>query len=177
MDKLLYSLGINVDVDRLQDELKYILTLTQWHPLNNQISVQYRAGDDEDIWYSGGGKLGEWIDGKWCPFFDERDFNIINPALKGSYLDQVLNSMPVTAVRARLMRLKPKSCYSIHVDRTARYHIALHTNQHARFIFTKNNQVHQIPADGNVYFANTVLEHTAINGGQDDRIHLVFLAA
>ena len=177
MDELLYSLGMNVDVTKLQDELKYILTLTQWHPLNNQISVQYRAGDEDTAWYSGGGKLGEWIDGKWSPFFDERDFNVINPALKGSYLEHVLTAMPVTAVRARLMRLKSKSCYSVHVDRTPRYHIAIHTNPHARFIFTKNNQVHQIPADGNVYFANTVLEHTAMNGGQDDRVHLVFLAA
>ncbi len=177
MSDLFYSLDVKVEVDKLQKDLEYVLSLTPWHPLNSQICVQYRAGDEEDAWYSGSGKLGEWIDGKWTPYFDERDFNLINPALHGSYLEHVIKSMPFTAVRTRLMRLSPKHCYSVHVDRTPRYHIALHTNPHARFIFTKENRVYQIPADGNVYYANTVLEHTAMNGGTEDRIHLVFLAA
>lgn len=177
MSDLFYELDVNLEVDKLRKDLEYVLTLTDWHPFNSQICVQYRAGDEDNAWYSGSGKLGEWIDGKWTPYFDERDFNIINPALKGSYIEHVLKSMPVNAVRARLMRLSPKSCYSIHVDRTPRYHVALHTNPHARFIFTKENKVLQIPADGKVYFTNTILEHTAMNGGQEDRVHLVFLAA
>lgn len=176
MNELFHSLDLKFDVTELKNDLTHILTLTDWHPENNQICVQHRLGDEDNIWFGGSGKLGEWIDGKWSPYFNENDFDIINPALKGSYIEHVLDSLPFVPVRARLMKLRPKSCYSIHVDRTARYHMAIHTNSHARFVFTQDNQVYQIPEDGHVYFTNTIHEHTALNGGMVDRVHLVLLA-
>ena len=32
---------------------------------------------------------------------------------------------------------------------------------------------HHIPADGNIYLTDNTKNHTAINGGEEDRIHLV----
>ena len=45
MSDLFYSLDVKVEVDKLQKDLEYVLSLTSWHPLNSQICVQYRAGD------------------------------------------------------------------------------------------------------------------------------------
>ena len=177
VDPLFNKLDLNFDIVKLKEELDHILTLTQWHPDEKQISLQYKQGEEENAWYSGCGILGEWRDKKWFPFFDEKDFNLINPALKGSYFEHVLNSMPFKPVRTRIMNLAPKRCYSVHVDDSNRYHLALVTNYHARFIFTKEEKVYHIPADGNPYFVDTIKEHTAINGGNANRIHMVMLPA
>jgi Aspartyl/Asparaginyl beta-hydroxylase len=175
MDQLFHKIDLNFDIAKLQEELEHILTLTQWHSVENQISLQYTQGEEDNAWYSGCGKLGEWRDKKWFPRFKEKDFNIINPALKGTYFEHVLNNMPFKPVRTRIMNLEPKRCYSVHRDDTNRYHLALVTNYHARFIFTKEEKVYHIPADGNLYFVDTIKEHTAINGGNENRIHMVLL--
>lgn len=80
---------------------------------------------------------------------------------------------PFQIGRVRLMKLNPKSCYSMHKDDGIRYHVPLKTNEQA-FLLFKENGAFQIPADGRVYGTNTMLEHTAMNGGDEDRIHLVF---
>lgn len=176
-DDIFQRIDASIDTNRLLREISHILTQTDWHPADSQISLQHRQGDEENPWHSGVGTIGEWQGDQWVPYFDERDFNILNPQLKGSYFEEVLASMPFVPVRSRLMKMPPKKCYSIHVDETNRYHIALQTNYHARFIFTKAEKIYHIPADGNIYWVDTLQEHTAINGGKDDRIHLVMLPA
>ena len=176
-DDMFKQIPATIDVDRLMSEIEMILRMTAWHPADSQIALQYRLGDEDNPWHSGTGTIGEWQGSVWVPYFDERDFNILNPALHGTYFQEVLASMPFTAVRSRLMKMPPKKCYSIHVDETNRYHVAIQTNYHARFIFTEAERIFHIPADGNIYWVDTLQEHTAINGGKDDRIHLVMLPA
>lgn len=176
-DEIFKKIAADIDVKRLLAETKTLLSMTTWHPDDSQISLQHRKGDEENPWHSGVGTIGEWQGDEWVPYFDERDFNILNPQLENTYFAQVLRSMPFKPVRSRLMKMPPKKCYSIHVDETNRYHLALQTNYHARFIFTKAERIYHIPADGNIYWVDTIQEHTAINGGKEDRIHLVMLPA
>ena len=91
----------------------------------------------------------------------------------GNTVEEVLNNLPFKPVRARLMRLIPKRCYSTHYDFTGRYHLALVTSYHAHFVFVKDQKVVHIPADGCAYYVDTTKMHTALNGDTEDRIHLV----
>lgn len=177
MTDLFKMINADIDVKQLLKEVDDILELTTWHQYDSQISLQHRIQDAGNPWHSGVGTIGEWQGSQWVPYFDEREFNIINPALSGTYFEELLKSMPFVPVRSRLMRMSPKKCYSIHVDETNRYHVALKTNYHARFVFTERERVFHIPADGNIYWVDTLQEHTAMNGGNEDRIHLVMLPA
>lgn len=175
MTDLFRSIQTGFDINRLQSELNDILAMTTWDQKENQISLQYRAIDSDDPWHSGVGSTVEIKDGKRIQRFTEQEFDLINPALAGTYTEHVLKSLPFQPVRTRIMRMLPKRCYSVHVDGTARYHLALVTSYHARFIFTEAEKIYHIPADGNLYFVDTTQEHTAINGNTEDRVHMVML--
>ncbi len=74
------------------------------------------------------------------------------------------------------MNLAPKSCYSLHQDPTKRYHLVLKTNPQAFLIFAEAG-LFPIPADGRLYQVDTRRPHTAMNGGEENRVHLVFAEA
>lgn len=73
--------------------------------------------------------------------------------------------------RTRVMKLKPKTCYSYHRDMTMRIHIPLITNSGCMLIV--NDEVKKLPADGNWYLIDTTKRHTAINASLKERIHIV----
>ena len=64
-----------------------------------------------------------------------------------------------------------KSCYSMHRDQTPRLHIPLVTNPQCYIVFQKGQVEHL--TTGSVYWVDTRLEHTAMNGSDVDRLHLV----
>ena len=133
-----------------------------------QISLQMREGSDNQ-WYEGCGKL-KSIKGK------EEDYNLIVPELKGTYIDEMFQALPFKPVRARLMRMKSRSCYSIHRDQSPRYHIAIFTNPLAKFIFIEKERIFHIPSDGYLYWTDTREVHTFINGTVNEnekRLHLL----
>ena len=113
------------------------------------------------------------------------DYNLIIPELKGTYIEEMLESLPFKPVRARLTKTGAETCWSLHRDLAARYHIAIITNPLARFIFSEKERLFHIPADGHVYWVDTREEHTFINGIDKfingelnppevvDRIHLI----
>jgi hypothetical protein len=162
-------IALNLDVPRLQGEVDALLDR---HPLifdsTKQLALQMRAGSD-DPWYES------------C--YQEKDiapeesYDTLIPELRGSYLADVLASFPFPICRARLLGLTPRTCYSVHRDATARYHVAINTSEHALFIFVEQDRVIRVPADGNAYFVDTREVHTAMNGGRDLRTHLVVAAA
>ena len=93
-------------------------------------------------------------------------------AKKGDTLSTIAKTNNITL--AKLMKLNPKSCYSIHEDPDARYHIAILTNPKAKFVFTKKEKLFHIPADEHLYWVDTREEHTFINGSLDSsRLHLI----
>jgi hypothetical protein len=153
------------DVDKLRSATEELLSE---HPLifdtTKQLALQVRKGST-DPWYESC-----YQESQIAP---EREYDTLNPELRGTYFEEVIDRLPFPVVRARLLALEPRSCYSVHRDETARYHIAIDTTPHALFVFVERNEVFRVPADGNLYWLDTREVHTAMNGGRDLRIHLV----
>ncbi|MGY8983524.1 MAG: hypothetical protein ACKVHG_02965, partial [Sphingomonadales bacterium] len=73
--------------------------------------------------------------------------------------------------RIRVLLKKIYNCNSWHRDPEPRLHIPVYTNPGSLFIV--NHHCTHLPADGSVYFTDTRGYHTAINGGESNRIHIV----
>ena len=137
------------------------------HP-DGQLAIQT---DDptHDNWQAGIGKsvakTPEW----------EHQFCHIQPALKGTVIEDYLAWLEVPVYRTRIMASRPKSCYSIHRDYSPRLHLPLITNKQCNFVFTNPAQLIHMPADGRTYWVDTKKEHTFMNGSLESRLHLVMI--
>ena len=100
----------------------------------------------------------------------ELEYNMVNEVYEGTIFERVIRDL--NGVRARLMTKMMHTTYSVHSDKTPRYHLALITNPNAYFIFPTLNKIMHIPADGYVYEVDTTLPHSFANCGPD-RTHLV----
>jgi len=72
--------------------------------------------------------------------------------------------------RTRVMKLQSRKVMSVHKDKTPRIHIPISTNDGCRMMV--GNQCYTLEA-GKMYWTDTRLEHTAFNGGEYPRIHIV----
>jgi len=171
MNELVKKFESNFDLYKMIDCLETVVAKTPWHSKENQIAIQVKDGSTD--WHDGLGKASVQTDKGWEEAVNEQEYTHIHPELKGSYFDEILQSLPFKPVRARLMRLIPKRCYSTHYDFTGRYHLAIITSRHAHFVFVKDQKIIHVPADGCLYYVNTTKMHTALNGDTEDRIHLV----
>jgi hypothetical protein len=87
--------------------------------------------------------------------------------------EEIYKTFPHKIGRMRLMKMGPKKCYWLHNDPgLIRYHFAVVTNPGAFILYEKGNHYH-IPADGYAYEMDANTNHTALNSGREDRIHLV----
>jgi len=104
---------------------------------------------------------------------DEHAFSEFVPALKGSYFEEVHSALAARFPigRMRVLMKEPITCNSWHRDPEPRLHIPIHTNPGAVMIV--NNHCTHLPADGSVYFTDTRGYHSAINGGEKQRVHIV----
>jgi hypothetical protein len=156
------QLPIKIDLSRLQIETAILLSnktkLTQ-------VSIQTNGDDD---WTSGNGSR---------PGQAEEQWNVIHPQLVGSWWESFINALPMPVYRARIMKMLPRTCYSIHKDIGPRLHIAISTNPQAKFLFTDPAELIHIPADGNVWWVDTRHEHSAFNGSMQSRLHLIMCLA
>ena len=130
---------------------------------SNQIILQTQVEGNED-WLTGVGSI-EKLENK-----QENDYVHIQPSLRGSELEQLINQYG--AYRTRIMRMPPISCYSVHRDFSVRIHIPVVSNNDS-FLIWPRLQVCSRLLPGLVYWTDTTKEHTAINGGDLDRIHIV----
>ncbi len=103
----------------------------------------------------------------------EIDFSEFNPKFKGTYFEHVHNELakrfPIG--RTRVLSKGLYNCNSWHRDPEPRLHIPLITNPGSLFVV--NHHVTHLPADGSVYFTDTRGYHTALNGGETQRVHIV----
>ena len=135
-----------------------------WNNGANQIMLQTYSPDIDDF-ITGTGRIQE------AKYTDETAYKHIQPSLKDSNIDKLISSMGV--FRTRLMVVKPKTCYTIHNDPSARLHLALETNPDCYFVFPEHGLVKKVLPDRSVYFVDTREKHTFMNCGKEDRIHLV----
>jgi hypothetical protein len=165
MKEMFRRLDVAFDLQRLRQETETLLTEIPWaFESTKQIALQMRAGS-ENPWHESCRAQRE--------IRDERDYRVLIPELRGTYFETVLESLPFEPCRARLLGLVRRACYSTHRDPRPRYHIAIVTSPHALVVFPEAQLVVNIPADGCVYYLDTREPHTALNGGEELRIHLV----
>ena len=104
---------------------------------------------------------------------DETKYSEIVPEFKGTYFEEVhselIKRFPIG--RMRVLSKGIYNCNSWHRDPEPRIHIPIETNPGSLFIV--NHHLTHLPADGSVYFTDTRGYHTAINGGEEIRIHIV----
>lgn len=98
-----------------------------------------------------------------------RYFFLINPYFKNSIFENIITKYKL--FRTRLLWLHSQNCYSMHFDDTPRIHIPLTTNSDS-FIIFKDGVVEHLEI-GKIYWVNTCKIHTAMNGGETSRLHLV----
>lgn len=103
----------------------------------------------------------------------EAEFSEFNPKFAGTYFEHVHNELarrfPIG--RTRVLSKGLYNCNSWHRDPEPRLHIPVLTNPGSLFIV--NHHATHLPADGSVYFTDTRGYHTALNGGETRRVHIV----
>ncbi len=104
---------------------------------------------------------------------DESAFSEFNPAFMGTYFEQVHRelSQRFPIGRTRVLSKGLYNCNSWHRDPEPRLHIPVLSNPGSLFVV--NHHVTHLPADGSVYFTDTRGYHTALNGGETQRVHIV----
>jgi len=104
---------------------------------------------------------------------DEFSFSQFVPAFKGTYFEHVYDelSQRFDIGRMRVLSKGLYNCNSWHRDPEPRLHIPVISNPGSLFIV--NHHVTHLPADGSVYFTDTRGYHTALNGGETNRVHIV----
>lgn len=158
------KIDVDIDVDKLKESLYNIISLRSWE--QNQISLQHRHGITDltdgigSLWYTDGIK-------------SDIEFNEWYIDLQDEYIVKVLSSLPFNVYRTRIMNILPKRCYTMHRDKSIRFHIPIDTAEgKGRFLFD-HGEVLNMP-EGSCYILNTKLDHTAMNCHPKlDRIHIV----
>jgi len=104
--------------------------------------------------------------------YSEDDFSFLCSQFHNTLFEKIYNSLSKFYVlgRVRIMKSKPKTCMSWHVDSTHRIHYSIKT-QNGCFMVIKDEVLH-LPQD-TWWWTNTTKPHTAFNGSKEERIHLV----
>ena len=147
--------------EELVDEVLSLIDSVRYE--KNQIICQ-SLESDPDNWKVGVGSIEE-LEEK-----EERRYSLLNSALNGSYIEKLI--VKHSAYRTRIMIMPPRQCYSIHADPSKRIHIPIITNEHCWMVWPKNNACYRLETT-RAYITDTTQPHTFLNGGLEDRIHIV----
>lgn len=170
---LVESLGLTFDRDKIRDEILILMKDLNFVRARKikQFMLNCRKNSPEPG-YDGVGRqpklepreLLEW----------QKSFDSFHPKYRGFYLENLWREFPLPVGRMRLMFLQARFCYSIHKDPQPRFHIAAYTNPSAYIAYPGHPTWYHIPDDGMVYKVHTWKDHTAMNCGDDWRVHIVF---
>lgn len=103
--------------------------------------------------------------------YKSSDWNVVNALFKDTEFEKLCNEYD--CYKMRVMRLWPKSMYSVHIDKSPRFHIVLRTNPGA-FMFWPDWRSHLHMPQSTAWYTNTCPRHTACNSGEEYRDHIVF---
>ena len=106
-------------------------------------------------------------------FIDEEAYKEFIEDFKETYFEYIYNvlSKRYQLGRVRILKKEPRSTLSWHRDPEPRLHIPIFTNLGSRIV-VKDEAIH-MPADGSVWIINATQYHTAFNGGEENRVHIV----
>lgn len=96
----------------------------------------------------------------------------IKPEHKDTVWGKILNTLPLPIGEARIVVLKPGTCYQNHADIDDRYHLNI-IGEQCYLIDFDNDHLTQITTDGKWYEMDAGRIHSAGNFGRLDRIQLV----
>ena len=97
---------------------------------------------------------------------------VIKDEYQNTIWSELLQTLPYNAGEARLIELKPGTCYYSHADIDDRYHLSL-TGNKSYLIDLVSNTMHSITNDRIWYDMDAGILHSATNFGDVSRIQLV----
>lgn len=152
------ELTTQFDIQRIEAEVIEIAAEHGWWN-DSQISLQSPNGD---FMYGNGNIL-------LTATHTEKDFTTLNIA---EHLELSRFIRTYNLYRTRIMKLNSKIVYSMHRDRSSRIHLPIVTNENCMMVIDRT--LFHMPANGNAYYTETTLPHTAFNANFDfQRIHIV----
>ncbi len=168
------KLNIHFDAEALKGAYEYAVTNIGFSgDLVNCISIiSTEAGSAEQrgIFWS---KNDDYEEIQIEKQVNEEAYKIFVPILMNTYFKNVYDTLSkhYRLGRVRVLKLDSRACLSYHRDPENRLHIPIITNPGSLMIV--NNEVQHMLADGSVYYMKTTDYHTALNGGDKPRVHLV----
>ena len=175
-------LDTQFDIAKLRESLSQCLSLTQFKgDLDagfGAFSLTRRPGVEVETANDLSGLFHTRVDDSYKEvareeLVDESAFTEWVPTFADTYFQEVWETLCTIAPIGR-MRVLSKglyNCNSWHRDPEPRLHIPIISNPGSLFVV--NHHVTHLPADGSVYFTDTRGYHTALNGGESNRVHIV----
>jgi hypothetical protein len=158
---LTYPLYRISNFDKIVNEVNHIINSIGFQ--KNQIICQSSESSPNN-WHTGIGSIEELEEP------EEKKYCHINTELQGSALEDLIKKH--NGFRTRIMLMPPRQCYSIHADPTPRLHIPIVTNDQCWMIWPQHNTCKQLQSNL-VHWTDTKKAHTFVNGGTENRIHIV----
>jgi hypothetical protein len=168
------KLNIHFDIQAIKDAYEYAVNEIGFSGnVVNCISLTHSASEKSDprgiFWMQDD----DYTEIQVEKFVNEEAYRVFEPLLMDTYLKNVYDTLSqhFRLGRVRILKLDRRSSLSYHRDPENRLHIPIITNPGALMIV--DNEAYHMKADGSAYYMNTTKYHTAINGGDNPRIHLV----
>lgn len=146
------QIDVKIDIDRI------LLELEKLPKYDSQIMLQSPAGITDPFLGTGRTTGFDYEENEFC----ECTFDL-------PYTNSVIQHLGM--FRTRVMRMKMKTCYTYHQDKTPRIHVPLITHKNCFFVY--EDRIVRCPANGTAYYINTRKSHTFVNSWNQERIHIV----
>lgn len=173
------QLELKFDLRRMQSALSDVLGVAGWQgdgfkaiPLTRRPGVEVPTSNDLS------GRYWLRVDDSYQEvpredIVDEAAYSEFAPEFAGTYFEEIHRELAARFPigRMRILCKDILTCNSWHRDPEPRLHIPVHTNPGSLFVV--NHHCTHLPADGSVYFTDTRSYHTAMNGGEGQRVHIV----
>lgn len=159
---LIVRTNLRFDSEKLLEAFQATADLPRKH---NAVAVTSKPGAADPL-----------LDGIGARADEEMEYRVINDEFRGTYIEEVLESLPFKYGRTRLMSIPPQKCYPVHSDETIRYHLAVDTTPFAYIVYPSKKAIYNIPTDGYLYRMDARYLHTAMNCGPILRTHLVIIS-
>ncbi len=128
-----------------------------------QSGISIANGSEDDLLKCCGGNFSQE---------QEKLYNQLHPYYQNSYIAKLGSILNLNIYRLRWMKLIGKSCYSFHGDWSKRLHIPIVTSPKSYILFQNPLELTQLESN-NAYIVDTTRIHTAMNTGDEPRVHLI----